>query len=431
MGNTAPKNLPEVQYHWTYRRDAALTDTAAIVSGDGSTVGLYSRDERVILIIDGKTGELVSEIRTKQKNTALNVAAIPSISYDGSRIITRDKHSVIMYDRSGTLIWEYKRKDKVVRNGMQSWIAQISQNGKLVVVKMFQELILIDADTGNIVAATIQKHQNARAIPRISDDGSIIVAADGSKLRCYHTLINPAAAAWTAQSPGEMDLRSRRWGDAALSGDGRVCAAIADDILYIFDTRTGDEIGQIQDVRHRDHENSCEAQFSQDGRTVACIRHNNGISVHTGAGYATTVFEYFHDGMYRPVAPLLTRDGGVLAAQVGNSILVWDLNNLSGIRAARVQCVGDIPGGPTVHSRYAHHDRDTHHKRMFTASNDGSLCVAVAKARELWAFNLQSRLGQGGMIASQKVPVAMGGGGGGAGGDGRELFQQAYAEPAE
>jgi hypothetical protein len=32
---------------------------------------------------------------------------------------------------------------------------------------------------------------------------------------------------------------------------------------------------------------------------------------------------------------------------------------------------------------------------MFTASHDGSLCVAVAKSKELWAFSLTRNAPQG------------------------------------
>ena len=147
MGVGVSQTVPEVAYDWTYSAKGYYNDTTPIVSGDGSTVALYSRGEKCIIVTDGK-GHSLTRIPLEQKNLMANVSAIPSLSYDGSRILTRDSHSVKCFDRAGNQLWAYERKDKIVRSGMQSWIAQLSTNGKVAIVRMFHELIWLNADDG-------------------------------------------------------------------------------------------------------------------------------------------------------------------------------------------------------------------------------------------------------------------------------------------
>eukprot|EP00750_Incisomonas_marina_P017539 INCI220.1.p1 GENE.INCI220.1~~INCI220.1.p1 ORF type:complete len:402 (+),score=44.55 INCI220.1:78-1283(+) len=399
MGNDVSSNLPEVQYQWTLRAKNFFRDTVPIVSGDGSTLAVYSRGEKKIHVLDARTGVLTASIPLKQKELLGNVSAIPSLSYDGSKIVTRDGHSVLCFNRAGQLMWEYERTDKKVRSGMQSWIAQISTNGKVAVVRMFHHLILLNGDNASVIANFHHKHQMASSIPRISDDGSTVINVDGRTIMAYVD----REEVWSNESPERTRvLYNGHFGDPAISGNGSACGAIAGDIAYIYDARTGQQLGAIPEVRSWKHENSCELSFSYDGRVVAVARHKRGVAVYTGPSYSTLLLEYFHDtGVHRPVAPLLTRDGKTLASKCGDSILIWQIGgphvNMP-TAVARVQDASDIPGGPTVHNQYVHHDRDTHHKRTFSCSHDGSVCVAVAKSRALWAFRLTADVPQGGAI---------------------------------
>ena len=406
MGASVAKDVPEVQYSWTYKAKAFYNDTTPIVSGDGSTVALYSRGENQIHVIDGN-GTTLCSIKLQQKVRIGNVSAIPSLSADGSRIVTRDSNSVKCFDRSGNLLWEYERKDKIVRSGMQSWIAQISANGKVAIVRMFHELIWLNGDTGDVMASTQTVHQMASSIPRISDDGTTVVVADGPRLLGFVNCV----LAWEVQTAPEASnfLFTAAWSDPGLSGDGNTVGVLGQGAAFVFNAKTGTLLGQITGTRNQFHENSCELAFSHDGSVCAAVMQDAGIAVFSGPGYSQKIFEYHHKGGQRPVAPLLTRDGKTLASKCGSAILVFDLlAPLLGMpnAAARVNDDSAIPGGPTVHSKDYHHDRDTHHKRTFSCSNDGTLCVAVAKHKALWAFNLRvNGLPQGGAIPTA-IPVA-------------------------
>ena len=393
MGVNISKDVPELKYVWTYRAKNFYKDTVPVVSGDGKTVALYSRGEKLIHVLDGDGSHLCS-IKMKQKMLLANVSAIPSLSYDGSRIVTRDSNSVICYTRTGELMWEYERSDKVVRSGMQSWIAQISANGKIVVVRMFHDLIWINADNGEVISIATHEHEYARTIPRISDDGSTVIVADGFNLLCY---VN-ATCVWTKPAEkvkGKLHLYG--WGDPGLSADGRVCSSTFDHVVHIFDTKTGNPVGTITDVRSVAHENSSQASFSADGKIIAVVLQKNGIGVFTGPGYQNPLLLYTMEGVHRPVAPLLTRDGKRLLSKAADTILQFDIGSGDEpVAVGRVKDTSHIPGGPTVHSRDYHHDRDTHHIRTYTVSDDGSFGVTVAKSKELWAFKLGSA--QGGVI---------------------------------
>ena len=251
MGNVLSSDVPEVQYGWNYRAAKKLTDTTPIVSGDGSTVAVYSRDEKAIHVLDGPTGTTVCSIPLQQKAVLNNVSAIPSITHDGSKIITRDVTRVRCFDRKGNELWFYDRPDKIPRSGIQPWIAQISANGKVVIVRMFHELIWLDGDTGAVTATTSTKRQNATSIPRISDDGTTVVMCDATTLTGF---VN-GKPIWTAKSPYKKNgFGGNHWGDPALSADGSVCAVIGNRNCHIFDAKTGLQIGQIAEVRHRHHE---------------------------------------------------------------------------------------------------------------------------------------------------------------------------------
>ena len=291
MGVSVSKDVPEVAYNWTYRAKKFYNDTVPVVSGDGSTVALYSRGERLIHILDSH-GTTLASIPVAQKVVACNVSAIPSLSNDGSRIVTRDANSVKLYDRAGNMMWEYERNDKVVRSGMQSWIAQISGNGKVVIVRMFHECIWIDADTGSVMATTEHVHQMAHSIPRISDDGSTVVVADGPVLFGYVDCVN----VWSAPSPVKPNLAGgEHWGDPGLSGDGSTVGVVGKHSLYIFNAKTGQPMGQVAGVRHMVNENSCMPSFSHDGKIVAVTLKKTGIAVFGGPGYSKLLMKYVHE----------------------------------------------------------------------------------------------------------------------------------------
>ena len=163
---------------------------------------------------------------------------------------------------------------------------------------------------------------------------------------------------------------------------------------YLFDARTGIPKGEIAGLRHRDSENSNEVSLSHDGSVCAVVLGKvHGVAVFGGSGYAQRLLHYEHPNLHRPVAPLLTRDGKALATKCGDTVMVFEVPQLRGglgpVAVARVCDDSAIPGGPTVHTKDYHHDRDTHHKRTFGCSNDGTLCVAVARHKELWAFSLR------------------------------------------
>ena len=100
------------------------------------------------------------------------------------------------------------------------------------------------------------------------------------------------------------------------------------------------------------------------------------------------------------MAPLLTRDGAAVVSKVGDTILIFNVGSIPSVpvAAARVRDDSCIPGGPTIHTDRVHHDRDTHHKRTFGSSFTGNVVVAVAKHKEMWAFNVQAITGQGALI---------------------------------
>jgi hypothetical protein len=270
MGSAFGKSVPEAAYAWTYRAKSFFKDTTPIVSGDGSTVALYSRGERLIHVLNGRDGSRVQSIVCKQKFVIGNVSAIPSLSNDGSRLVTRDSNSVLCYDtRTGALLWEYERADKVVRSGMESWIAQISGDGQVVVVRMFHDMVVLSGDDGRVLMTTTHGNEMANSIPRVSDDGSTIVVADGPTLLGYVNLL----PAWSAANPvtGAASLMwGDWWGDPAVSGDGTVCAAVAGTTACLFNAKTGAKLGEIPGVRHRHVENSNEVALSHV-RALCCV----------------------------------------------------------------------------------------------------------------------------------------------------------------
>ena len=417
MGSGLCKHIPEVRYQWTFRAKNHYNDTVPVVSGDGSTIALYSRGERKIIVLD-RNGSHICDIPVRQRAVVGNVSAIPSLSFDGSKVVTRDAHSVCCYTRTGQLLWEYERRDKVVRSGMQSWIAQISGSGNVVIVRQFKDLIFLDGNTGALISFTQTQHQMANSIPRISHDGSIVVCCDGTLLRGF---VNTRLA-WTAVSPVKPNgFWGDYWSDPSLSRDGSTCAVIGKNTVYLMDARNGAPKGTIDGVIHRANEYCTEVSLSDDGtRCAVTLKSNNAIAVYGGPGYTVPLLMYQHHTVVRPLAPLLSGDGRSVACKIGGAIAVWHVNDSTTatkykpVMVARVADDSKIPGGPTVHSRYHHHDRDTFHKRTFTCSYDGSVCVAIAKHKEIRAFGLQDGnkrmpvpvIAAAAYVSAQNVPVA-------------------------
>ena len=197
-----------------------------------------------------------------------------------------------------------------------------SPDGKLLAVGGYQEVRLMDAATGKVVA-TLDGHADLVRSVAFSPDGKWLVAGGGLPARLGEIKIWDVATRQLARTMiGHRDCIY----SVAVSRDGKLIASGSyDKLIKLWDAETGKEVREL-----KDHIDAVFAvAFSPDGKHLASGAQDRSVKIwDVATGQRLFTLSDALDGITTiAYAPSGTR---IAAAGYDKEIRVWDLTDKSG-----------------------------------------------------------------------------------------------------
>jgi WD40 repeat protein len=321
----------------------------ATFSPDGKTLVSASSDGTA-RIWDVATGASLAILR---HGGPVNCAIY---SHDGSTILTGSADGMVHLWRASPTLLRH-----VLSVGVQLGDIEYSRDGRRIVTTSRDGFARIwNAQTGTLLSTL---HADARATAQFSPDGKqMLIPAYHGPLRIWDL----KTARPVASIPIKGIVR-----DAEYSPDGTVIAAGSDNLVRLFDAKTGSALRVL-----RGHEDVVAAiAFSADGARVAASSSDNTVRVWSVASGKTIAVLRGHGNLVLGVH--FSPDGKrIVTGSVDDTIRVWDAASGTSLLTIRpdVGAIGGADFSPDG-SEIAAAAFDDRTVRLFDATTGAPLAV--------------------------------------------------------
>jgi WD40 repeat protein len=277
-------------------------------------------------------------------------------SHDGSTILTTSADGMVHLWRASPSLLQH-----VLPIGAPAGDIEYSPDGLRIVTASQDGIARIwNAQTGTLLSML---HAEAKASAQFSPDGKqMLIPAFHGPLRIWDL----RTARPVASIPIKGIVR-----DAEYSPDGTVIAAGSDNVVRLFDVKTGSALRVL-----RGHEDTVSAiAFSPNGSHVAAGANDNTVRVWSVASGKTTAVLRGHNNII--IGVHFSADGKrIVTGSVDGTIRIWDAANGTSLLTIRpdVGAIGGAafsPDGSEV-AAAAYDDRTV---RLFDASTGAPLAV--------------------------------------------------------